>query len=95
MESGDKLGYICKSNSGGVSMMKSELMENGTLIRTYSDAGMKIRQVETGTVYDEAVDVPPLRYAYEETDEPVDQGEESELDELREYYDRTQAVLPG
>ena len=75
-------------------MVKSELIGDGTLIRTYSDAGMKIRQVETGNVYDEAVDVLPLRYSYEETSEPVDQGEESELDELREYYARTQAVLP-
>lgn len=75
-------------------MVKSELIGDGTLIRTHSDTRMKIRQVETGNVYDEAVDVLPLRYSYEETNEPVDSGEESELEGLREYYDRTQAVLP-
>ena len=49
-------------------MIKTEMI--GTRIRTYSDAGMMIRQVETGVLYAEAVDVPG-RYTYEETDIPV------------------------
>lgn len=43
-----------------------------TLVRHYSDAGMMIRQVETGILYSEAVDVIPCRYTYEETDIPIE-----------------------
>ena len=52
-------------------MLKSEIIENGERIHHWSDAGLKIRQVETGIVYDDAVDVMPCRYSYEETDEPI------------------------
>lgn len=38
------------------------------LIRTYSSRGMKIRQNETGIVYDEAVDLENCGFTYEETD---------------------------
>ena len=41
------------------------------LYRTYSDAGMMIRQDQTGAVFDEAVDVENALYTYTETDEPV------------------------
>ena len=41
------------------------------LIRTYSSRGMKIRQNETGIVYDDAVDVDDGRYSYSETDEKI------------------------
>lgn len=40
-------------------------------VRHYSDAGYKLRQVETGNLYPDAVDVIPCAYTYEETDEPV------------------------
>lgn len=42
-----------------------------TLIRTWSDLDMMIRQVESGTLYEEAIDVEPVRYTYEETDVPI------------------------
>lgn len=42
------------------------------LLRTYSDENFKIRQVETGIVYDEAVDVKNSGYTYEETDEKIE-----------------------
>ena len=42
-----------------------------TCVRHYSDQGLKIRQIETGTLYDDAVDVIPCRYTYEESDEPI------------------------
>lgn len=51
------------------------------LIRTYSDKYMKIRQVETGVIYYDAIDVEPVRYTYEETDipiEPIDPGDEDD-----------------
>ena len=53
-------------------MILSDALNNGTLGRHYSDAGVKIRQVETDFVYDEAIDVVPCKYAYVETDEPID-----------------------
>jgi len=56
-------------------MLQSELIENGERIHHWSDAGLKIRQVETGIVYDDAVDVMPCRYSYEETDEPIEEAE--------------------
>ena len=45
------------------------------LVRHYSDKGVKIKQVETGLVYEEAIDLIPCEYAYEETNEPVGQDE--------------------
>ena len=46
------------------------------LVRHYSDKGMKIKQVETGLVYDEAIDLIPCEYTYEETDERIEIEEE-------------------
>lgn len=40
-------------------------------IRHYSDAGFMIRQIETGRLYEDAVDRFPCRYTYEETDIPI------------------------
>lgn len=57
-------------------MLQSELIENGERIHHWSNAGLKIRQVETGIVYDDAVDVMPCRYSYEETDEPIEEADE-------------------
>ena len=42
------------------------------LYRNYSDTGFKIRQIETGIIYDEAIDVESANFTYEETDEYVD-----------------------
>ena len=47
-----------------------------TQIRHYSDENFKIRQIDTGILYDEAVDVVPCRYTYEETNEPIEKEEE-------------------
>lgn len=44
---------------------------NEQIIRHYSDSGFKIRQLETGKVYEEAYDLKPCKYSYTETDEPV------------------------
>ena len=53
-------------------MLQSELLENNTRIRFYSDAGFKIRQVETGVIYEDAVHNVPAQYTYEETDIPIE-----------------------
>lgn len=42
------------------------------LIRAYSSRGFKIRQIETGIVYDEAIDVENCGFTYEETDEKIE-----------------------
>lgn len=46
------------------------------LYRTYSDENYKIRQVETGVIYDEAIDVENAEYTYEETEEKIEELEE-------------------
>ena len=57
------------------------LEDRTELVRTYSDINHKIIQNETGAVYDEAVDVLPLRYTYTESDEPIE-DEEVPIEEL-------------
>lgn len=49
-----------------------------TLYRTISDTGHYIRQVETGHIYSEAIDVENAPYTYEETDELIEKPEEPE-----------------
>ena len=44
------------------------------LIRTKSDRNMKIRQDQTGILYDEAIDVSD-HYTYTETDIPIESEE--------------------
>ena len=55
-------------------MIKSEslFLYGRELIRHYSDVGLKLRQIETGVVYDDVIDVVPCRYTYEETDERIE-----------------------
>lgn len=43
----------------------------GDRIHTYSDAGMKIKQEQTGIIYEDAIDVPSMGYTYIETNEPI------------------------
>ena len=42
--------------------------QTSDFIRHYSNLGYKIRQVETGELYEDAVDYIPCRFTYEETD---------------------------
>ena len=57
-------------------MVKKEFYlkrEDGVnLYRTYSDEGYKLRQIETGNIYDEAVDVETANSTYEETEEKIE-----------------------
>lgn len=41
-------------------------------VRHWSDKDVRLRQIETGELYDDAVDVIPCRYTYEETDIPIE-----------------------
>ena len=51
-------------------MIIEELLENDR-VRHYSDRDMMIKQVETGNLYEDAVDIIPCRFTYEETDIPI------------------------
>ena len=60
------------------------------LYHTYSDAGMMIRQNETGVEYAEAIDVEGAAYTYTETETPIETPEmttEEMLAELEAAYD--------
>ena len=60
-------------------MIKTEFLNDGTLIKHYSDAGFMLLQVETGLKYADPVDVVPCRYTYEETDEYIDGDANDEI----------------
>ena len=49
----------------------------GSRERRYSDQNVKLRQVETGSLYEDAVDVVPCPYTYEETDIPIPDDEDA------------------
>lgn len=42
-----------------------------TLYKSYSDRGFYIRQIETGNVYSEAIDVENASYTYEEIEDKI------------------------
>lgn len=49
----------------------------GSRERRYSDQNVKLRQVETGNLYEDAVDIVPCPYTYEETDIPIPDDEDA------------------
>ncbi len=63
-------------------MIKQEKVgKNGLgveLIRTYSDERFRIKQLETGDIYDEAIDIIDSTFTYEETDELIENEEIAE-----------------
>ena len=59
-------------------MIIVELVDNETRERRYSDKNVMIRQIETGILYEDAVDVIPCRYTYEESDVPIESVDDSE-----------------
>lgn len=44
-----------------------------SLYITYSDANVRIRQEQTGAIYDAAIDVEDAPYTYTETDEELEE----------------------
>lgn len=56
-------------------MIKQELYtvrnDGVKLLKNYSDENFKIRQVETGHIYDMAIDVENAPFTYEETEEKI------------------------
>lgn len=65
-------------------MIIIELVDNDTRERRYSDKNVKLLQVETGILYEDAVDVIPCRYTYKESDEPIEDVDDSENKHLTE-----------
>ena len=55
------------------------------LYRSYSDAGMMIRNDHTGAEYSKAVDVDGFGYTYTETTTPIDVTAPDNLAESAEY----------
>lgn len=50
-------------------------------IRHYSDENKIIRQIDTGDLYEDAVDIYPTDHTYEETDIPIPTPENIEQEE--------------
>ena len=63
-------------------MILTEYLNDGTLIKHYSDKGFLLLQVDTGAKYAEPIDVVPCVYTYTETDELIEEPEE--MDEVAE-----------
>lgn len=57
-------------------MIKTEFLNDGTLIKHYSDSGFMLLQVETGAKYSDPIDIFPCPYTYEETNELIETEEE-------------------
>ena len=60
-------------------MILTEIIDHGTVqvIRHYSDSNLRLRQLETNELFDDAIDVMPCAFTYEETDIPI---EDTEID---------------
>jgi hypothetical protein len=66
-------------------MIQVEYLNDGTLIKHYSDAGYVLLQNETGAKYSDPIDIVPCPYTYSETDELADveneDGENSTIEQ--------------
>ena len=77
-------------------MIKRELYmtrnDGVKLYRTYSDNNFMIKQIESGNIYQEAIDVENSKNTYEETNEKI-QIEEINSDNAEELWE--EVVLDG
>lgn len=66
-------------------MLLTKIIDHGTVqvIRHYSDSNLRLRQLETNELFDDAVDIMPCQFTYEETDIPI---EDTEID-AEEFLD--------
>lgn len=62
-------------------MIKQEYFKRGNrdLVRTYSDIGFYIKQVETNYEYAEAIDIVPCKYNYIETNKLIEKEEQQKV----------------
>lgn len=56
------------------------------LYKTYSDTNGYVKQVETGKVYKEAIDVLPLKYTYVEVSEEEYQASLKPTNKLQQLF---------
>ncbi len=68
-------------------MIIQEFLNNGTLVKHYSDAGFLLLQNENGEKYSDPIDVVPCKYTYTETNELIEQEEITEEEEKAMAYD--------
>lgn len=73
-------------------MIITEHLNDGTLIKHYSDAGFLLLQNETGAKYSEPIDIVPCPYTYTETDEYADEEDGTEITD-EEFVDMIEEVL--
>lgn len=53
-------------------MILIEYLNDGALVKHYSDKGVLLLQNETGVKYSDPIDVVPCLYTYTETDEVIE-----------------------
>lgn len=75
-------------------MILTEYLNDGTLIKHFSDKGVLLLQSETGAKYSDPIDVVPCRYTYTETDEPIE-TENREFDDVIEEKAAAYDILMG
>ena len=78
-------------------MIKTELLNDGTLIKHFSDAGYMLLQVETNIIYSEPIDTTPCQYTYKETDILIGFEEDENFSNLNETEQKAYAydILMG
>jgi hypothetical protein len=54
-------------------MIIEEFLNEGKLVKHYSDKNVMLLQNETGVKYSDPIDVVPCRYTYTETDEVIEE----------------------
>jgi hypothetical protein len=74
-------------------MILTEYLNDGTLIKHYSDKGMLLLQNETGAKYSDPVDLVPCAYTYTETDEPIEDENNSIFITGDEFMAKVEEVL--
>lgn len=74
-------------------MIQVEYLNEGTLVKHYSDTGVLLLQNETGIKYADPIDVVPCAYTYTETDEPIEVEEEKSEGSEDEVVDENEATI--
>lgn len=72
-------------------MIIEEFLNDGKLVKHYSDKNVMLLQNETGVKYADPVDVVPCRYTYTETDEPIETDEDGFSD--KEFRNMVEGAL--
>lgn len=63
------------------------IIESRQFVKTYSDAGLYIRQEQTGAMYSEAIDIENSAFTYVETDIPIEVEELTETEQKAAAWD--------